>query len=129
MASDGANEEPYASEYAEKGSPNDSDNDEGTNVEHNASVTKLLTTQGIRGSPCWGGESRARSHFLLVSLSSSQSVFSLVRAFTIRVLFLRHGRKIDSPCEEKQSPPPLKKFRRHNPKSERADSHHNLMRG
>ena len=50
MASDGANEEPYASEYAEKGSPTDSDNDEGTNVEHNASVTKLLTTQGIRAS-------------------------------------------------------------------------------
>ena len=38
MASDGANEheEPYASEYAEKGSPNDRDYDEGTNVEHNA---------------------------------------------------------------------------------------------
>ena len=50
MESDGANEEPYASEYAEKGSPIDSDNDEGTNVEHNASVTKLLTTQGIRDS-------------------------------------------------------------------------------
>ena len=50
MASDGANEEPYASEYAGKGSPNNSDNDEGTNVEHNASVTKLLTTQGIRDS-------------------------------------------------------------------------------
>ena len=50
MASDGANEEPYASEYAEKGSPTDSDNDEGTNVEPNASVTKLLTTQGIRDS-------------------------------------------------------------------------------
>ena len=48
MASDGANEEPYASEYAEKGSPTDSDNDEGTNVEHNASLPKLLTTQGIR---------------------------------------------------------------------------------
>ena len=41
MSSDGANEEPYASEYAEKGSPTDSDNDEGTNVEHNASLTKL----------------------------------------------------------------------------------------
>ena len=50
MASDGANEEPYASEYAGKGSPNNSDNDEGTNVEHNASVTKLLTTQGSRDS-------------------------------------------------------------------------------
>ena len=50
MASDGANEEPYASEYAEKGSPTDSDNDEGTNVEPNASVTKLLTTQGVRDS-------------------------------------------------------------------------------
>ena len=50
MASVGANEEPYASEYAEKGSPSDSDNDEGTNVEPNASVTKLLTTQGVRDS-------------------------------------------------------------------------------
>ena len=50
MASEGAKEEPYASEYAERGSPTDSDNDEGTNVEHNASVTKLLTTQGIRDS-------------------------------------------------------------------------------
>ena len=46
MASEGAKEEPYASEYAERGSPTDSDNDEGTNVEPNASVTKLLTTQG-----------------------------------------------------------------------------------
>ena len=50
MTSEGGNEEPYASEYAEKGSPNDRDYDEGTNVEHNASVTKLLTTQGIRDS-------------------------------------------------------------------------------
>ena len=50
MPSEGENEEPYASEYAEKGSPNDRDYDEGTNVEHNASVTKLLTTQGIRDS-------------------------------------------------------------------------------
>ena len=50
MASEGGNEEPYASEYAEKGSPNDRDYDEGTNVEPNASVTKLLTTQGIRDS-------------------------------------------------------------------------------
>ena len=50
MASEGAKEEPYASEHAERGSPTDSDNDEGTNVEHNASVTKLLTTQGIRDS-------------------------------------------------------------------------------
>ena len=50
MASEGANEEPYASEYAEKGSPTDSDNDEGTNVEPNASITKLLTTQGSRDS-------------------------------------------------------------------------------
>ena len=45
MPSEGENEEPYASEYAERGSPTDSDNDEGTNVEPNASVTKLLTTQ------------------------------------------------------------------------------------
>ena len=50
MASEGAKEEPYASEYAERGSPTDSDNDEGTNVEPNASVTKLLTTQGVRDS-------------------------------------------------------------------------------
>ena len=50
MPSEGENEEPYASEYAEKGSPNDRDYDEVTNVEHNASVTKLLTTQGIRDS-------------------------------------------------------------------------------
>ena len=50
MASEGAKEEPYASEYAERGFPTDSDNDEGTNVEPNASVTKLLTTQGICNS-------------------------------------------------------------------------------
>ena len=50
MASESGNEEPCASEYAEKGSPNDRDYDEDTNVEHNASVTKLLTTQGIRDS-------------------------------------------------------------------------------
>ena len=50
MAHEGANEEPHASEYAEKGSLDDSDNDEGTNVEPDASVTKLLTTQGSRDS-------------------------------------------------------------------------------
>ena len=48
MARDGA--EPNAWEYAGKGSPNASDDDEGTNVEPNASITKLLTTQGSRDS-------------------------------------------------------------------------------
>ena len=48
MARDGA--EPNAYEYAVKGSPNASDDDEGTNVEPNASITKLLTTQGSRDS-------------------------------------------------------------------------------
>ena len=48
MARDGA--EPNACEYAGKGSPNASDDDEGTNVEPNASITKLLTTQGSRDS-------------------------------------------------------------------------------
>ena len=50
MASEGGNEEPYASEYAGKGSSNDNDDDEGLNVESNANVTKLLTTQGSRDS-------------------------------------------------------------------------------
>ena len=50
MAHEGANEEPYASEYAGKGSSNDNDDDEGLNVESNANVTKLLTTQGSRDS-------------------------------------------------------------------------------
>ena len=48
MAREGA--EPNAYEYAVKGSPNASDDDEGTNVEPNASITKLLTTQGSRDS-------------------------------------------------------------------------------
>ena len=48
MARDGA--EPNAYEYTGKGSPNASDNDEDTNVEPNASITKLLTTQGSRDS-------------------------------------------------------------------------------
>ena len=48
MARDDA--EPNAYEYAGKGSPNASDNDEDTNVEPNASITKLLTTQGSRDS-------------------------------------------------------------------------------
>ena len=50
MAHECANDDPHASEYAGKGSPNDSDNDEGLNVEPNANVTKLLTTQGSRDS-------------------------------------------------------------------------------
>ena len=40
MARDGA--EPNAYEYAGKGSPNVSDDDEGTNVEPNASITLSL---------------------------------------------------------------------------------------
>ena len=48
MAREGA--DPNAYEYAVKGSPNASDDDEGTNVEPNASITKLLTTQGSRDS-------------------------------------------------------------------------------
>ena len=48
MARDGA--EPNAYEYTGKGSPNASDNDGDTNVEPNASITKLLTTQGSRDS-------------------------------------------------------------------------------
>ena len=48
MAREGA--EPNAYEYAVKGSPNASDDDEGTKVELNASITKLLTTQGVRDS-------------------------------------------------------------------------------
>ena len=50
MAHEGGNDEPYASEYAGKGSSNDNDDDEGLNVESNANVTKLLTTQGSRDS-------------------------------------------------------------------------------
>ena len=50
MAHEGANDEPHASEYAGKGSSNDNDDDEGLNVESNANVTKLLTTQGSRDS-------------------------------------------------------------------------------
>ena len=46
MACEYADDDPHASEYARKGSPNDSDNDEGLYVEPNANVTKLLTTQG-----------------------------------------------------------------------------------
>ena len=48
MAREGT--EPNAYEYAGKGSPNASNDDEGTNVEPNASITKLLTTQGSRDS-------------------------------------------------------------------------------
>ena len=48
MASLRADDDPQASEYAGKDSPDDSDNDEGLYVETNANVTKLLTT---RGSP------------------------------------------------------------------------------
>ena len=46
MASVCADDDPQASEYAGKDSPDDSDNDEGLYVEINANVTKLLTTQG-----------------------------------------------------------------------------------
>ena len=46
MASVRADDDPQASEYAGKDSPDDSDNDEGLYVETNANVTKLLTTQG-----------------------------------------------------------------------------------
>ena len=46
MASLRADDDPQASEYAGKDSPDDSDNDEGLYVETNANVTKLLTTQG-----------------------------------------------------------------------------------
>ena len=45
MAHEGANDEPHVSEYTGKGSSSDSDDDEGLNVESNANVTKLLTTQ------------------------------------------------------------------------------------
>ena len=44
MASLRADDDPQASEYAGKDSPDDSDNDEGLYVETNANVTKLLTT-------------------------------------------------------------------------------------
>ena len=50
MAHEGANDEPHVSEYTGKGSSSDSDDDEGLNVESNANVTKLLTTQGSRDS-------------------------------------------------------------------------------
>ena len=50
MAHECANDEPRASEYAGKGSSNDNDDDGGLNVESNANVTKLLTTQGSRDS-------------------------------------------------------------------------------
>ena len=50
MASLRADDDPQASEYAGKDSPDDSDNDEGLYVETNANVTKLLTTQGSRNS-------------------------------------------------------------------------------
>ena len=46
MASVRADDDPQASEYAGKDSPDDSDNDEGLYVETNANVTKLLTTRG-----------------------------------------------------------------------------------
>ena len=46
MASLRADDDPQASEYAGKDSPDDSDNDEGLYVETSANVTKLLTTQG-----------------------------------------------------------------------------------
>ena len=48
MARDGA--EPNACEYAGKGSPNASDDDEGTNIEPNASITKLLTGGDLRSN-------------------------------------------------------------------------------
>ena len=50
MAHEYADDDPHASEYAGKGSPNDSDSDEGLCVETNADVTKLLTTRGSRNS-------------------------------------------------------------------------------
>ena len=50
MASVRADDDPQASEYAGKDSPDDSDNDEGLYVETNANVTKLLTTLGSRNS-------------------------------------------------------------------------------
>ena len=50
MAHEYADDDPHASEYAGKGSPNDSDNDEGLYVEPNANVTTLLTTRGSRNS-------------------------------------------------------------------------------
>ena len=46
MASLRADDDPQASEYAGKDSPDDSDNDEGLYVETNANVTELLTTRG-----------------------------------------------------------------------------------
>ena len=46
MACEHADDDPRASEYARRGSPNDSDNDEGLYIESNANETKLLTTQG-----------------------------------------------------------------------------------
>ena len=50
MAHEYADGDPHASEYAGKGSPNDSDNDEGLYVEPNANITTLLTTRGSRNS-------------------------------------------------------------------------------
>ena len=50
MACEYVDDDPHASEYARKGSPSDSDNDEGLYVEPNATVTKLLTTRGSRNS-------------------------------------------------------------------------------
>ena len=50
MASLRADDDPQASEYAGKDSPDDSDNDEGLYVETNANVTKLLTTRGTHDS-------------------------------------------------------------------------------
>ena len=50
MASLRADDDPQASEYAGKDSPDDSDNDEGLYVETNVNVTKLLTTRGSRNS-------------------------------------------------------------------------------
>ena len=44
MAHEYADDDPQASEYAGKDSPDDSDNDEGLYVETNANVTKVQFT-------------------------------------------------------------------------------------
>ena len=61
MAREHADDDPQASEYAGKDSPDDSDNDEGLYVETNANVTKLLTTQAL-GDPRFGYDETYVTH-------------------------------------------------------------------
>ncbi len=77
MACEYVDDDPHASEYARKGSPSDSDNDEGLYVEPNANVTKLLTTRESRNSSTMGNLehllhtfiSRYKSYYLRSYLS------------------------------------------------------------